>query len=294
EAEREASEREREAVAALASARAREESLAEQVARVDREALRRAVDDAQARLEGAPAPATKVDEAALDAARAAARAAQRVLDDAKEQLDRFQGHLEQSGGAQAVEREREARAALAIARAKEREIEVEYEGWRLLRDALRDAENAEGQHLGEVLAPRVKARFSDLLEAAGGDVERYAALALDAHLRTQGLVAFGDARGTEALSVGTREQLALLLRLSIAEVLGAPLVLDDHLTHTDRARAAWFRETLRAAAHETQLLVLTCHPEVYLDAGERPAERAWVDRAAGLLRAIDATRIIES
>jgi hypothetical protein len=33
---------------------------------------------------------------------------------------------------------------------------------------------------------------------------------------------------------------------------------------------------------------------VYLDDSDRPKERAFQDRAAGLLRAIDATRVIES
>jgi hypothetical protein len=53
----------------------------------------------------------------------------------------------------------------------------------------------------------------------------------------------------EVLSVGTREQLATLLRLAIAEQLRSAIVLDDHLVQTDATRLAWFRQTLRSAAN---------------------------------------------
>ena len=75
-------------------------------------------------------------------------------------------------------------------------------------------------------------------------------------------VAASDVLG--ALSVGTRDQLATLLRLALARHPKAPLLLDDHLVHTDPARLGWFRRALLAAATGMQVVVLTCRPEDYL------------------------------
>ncbi|MCA9611475.1 MAG: hypothetical protein KC586_01830, partial [Myxococcales bacterium] len=277
-----------------AAAGARLEELQRNLARADGDKLAAEVGAREEALAAAPTPSRLVDAATLREVRDAYADAERATTEARERHLRFLGQVEASEGAVAIERHREAREAFELARAKEHEIEVDFGAWRLLRDALRDAENAEGHHLGEALAPKVAARLADLSKHAEAPA-RYAGLRLDAHLRTEGVVTSGEAREPKQLSVGTREQIALLLRLAVAEILQLPLVLDDHLTHTDPARARWFRDTLRAAAHDTQILVLTCHPDVYLDDADRPSgERTYLDRAAGLLRAIDATRVVTS
>ena len=73
-------------------------------------------------------------------------------------------------------------------------------------------------------------------------------------------------RGVDHLSVGTREQLATLLRLAIAGYLKTALVLDDQLVHSDPERLNWFRDRLRASAVERghQVIVFTCRPSDYL------------------------------
>ena len=71
------------------------------------------------------------------------------------------------------------------------------------------------------------------------------------------------------LSVGTQEQIALLLRLSIAEALDTFIVLDDQLTQSDPARMTWMRNLLEAAAARIQVVVMTCHPEHYAVADGR-------------------------
>jgi DNA repair exonuclease SbcCD ATPase subunit len=277
----------------VAADRARLEELTLALARTDGEKLAEDVRAREAALAALPEPTREVDEDALRHARFAAEEADRLATEARERHLLFVGQLEASEGSVAIERHREAEEAHALALAREHEVEVDFGAWKLLRDALRDAENAEGHHLGEALAPKVAARLAELATQTRAPA-RYAGVRLDAHLRTEGVLAQGQTRDPKLLSVGTREQLALLLRLAVAELLKLPLVLDDHLTHTDPARASWFRQTLRAAAHDTQIVVLTCHPDVYLDDSDRPKERAFQDRAAGLLRAIDATRVIES
>lgn len=72
----------------------------------------------------------------------------------------------------------------------------------------------------------------------------------------------------DALSVGTRDQIATLLRLTIAEQLRSAIILDDHLAHTDPERLAWFRTLLAESASKTQVIVITCRAEDYFGGGE--------------------------
>lgn len=69
------------------------------------------------------------------------------------------------------------------------------------------------------------------------------------------------------LSGGEQEQLYLVTRLALAEVLGREerqlVVLDDVLTATDTGRLAKVMNVLEEAAQRLQILILTCHPERY-------------------------------
>src|SRR5262249_3830917 len=87
--------------------------------------------------------------------------------------------------------------------------------------------------------------------------------------KTEGVEATGVARNLNALSVGTREQLATLLRLVIAGHLKTALVLDDQLAHSDTERLPSFRERLCASTreHDPQVIVFTCPPDDYLSGG---------------------------
>lgn len=265
--------------------------LAERVETLDRDAALAELGAIEPEL--AALPEVQFEPDALESAERALREAKDRHVAARSALAKHEGRLELVGGAVAQERFEASEEALTRARLREQEVETEYGAWRLLVDTMREAENAEGKHLGEALAMPVSQRFADLLEEVGGDAERYGTLAFGAMLGTEGLEADGAMQSVKDLSVGTREQIATLLRLTIAQQLRAPLVLDDHLTHTDPLRARWFRDTLRNAAQDTQMLVITCHPDAYLDADELPHEVAFQDDEEGLLRAIDATRIIE-
>jgi hypothetical protein len=89
-----------------------------------------------------------------------------------------------------------------------------------------------------------------------------------------------------ALSVGTRNQLATIIRLTIADQLKAAIVLDDHLVNSDPARLVWFREALRKTALNAQVIVLTCRPEDYLADADLPGDAAARDIGGGSVRAI--------
>jgi uncharacterized protein YhaN len=95
-----------------------------------------------------------------------------------------------------------------------------------------------------------------------------------------------------ALSVGTRDQLAALIRLTIADQLRSAVVLDDHLVHSDLARLQWFREVLQKTAINAQVIVLTCRAEDYVRPDEMPVDSATRDVAAGTIRTIDAVQVV--
>ncbi len=74
------------------------------------------------------------------------------------------------------------------------------------------------------------------------------------------------------LSIGTREQLAVLVRLAYADLLseqGTPVtvILDDALVNSDDERRERMKAILYQAAQRYQVLVLTCHEREYRDAG---------------------------
>lgn len=87
----------------------------------------------------------------------------------------------------------------------------------------------------------------------------------------------------ESLSFGTREQVALLSRLAYADLLKAVerptlIILDDVLTNSDAQRLDQMKRVLFDAAQRHQILLFSCHPELWRDVGvvarELPALKA--------------------
>ncbi len=283
--------------------RRRDHALATEAAAAGRLALLRAQlagldrDGAEARVTASEhalrdfGPAAPISDADVAAAADALRDAERARAEVEGALQRADGGLQKVGGAAGREALARVKDAYEGAIERERELGLEAESWSLLRDVLREVENEEGTHLGRALAGPITARLRDL---TGG---RYGEVALGPALETQGLHGIAGAPAEsvlDALSVGTKDQLATLLRITIAQELRAAIVLDDHLVHTDPARLAWFRRTLREAAATTQVIVITCRPEDYLTAEELPrAGETSRDLAGGAVRAVDLGRTIQ-
>ena len=142
--------------------------------------------------------------------------------------------------------------------AQEREIEADYEAWLLLLEQMKQADAAQASNLGQALAPAIAGRFEALTQ------RRYENVRLTAQLGTEGVVVAGAVRPTERISVGTREQLSTLYRLSMAEYLCTTVVLDDQLVQSDVTRMDWFRA---AACREGPQLPDRC---VHVPAGRLP------------------------
>jgi hypothetical protein len=272
---------------ALATAKALLAELRLEAAHASVEDAQRAIVSLRQQMSGLESEAGDVDPEAVTAlriqvARSAAHA--RELD---EDLARARGALEQVGGAIVREKKREIEKALQQARERHHALEVEYDAWKLLVETMRACEATEGAHLGKALAGPVSKRFRQLTEGRYGDLE------LGAHLEATGVHAAGDVRSIAALSAGTQDQLATLLRLCIAEQLRSAIVLDDHLTHSDASRIGWFSSVLRAAAQQVQIVLITCRPADVLTPDEFPrGDESIHAAAAGLLRAVDLSRVI--
>jgi uncharacterized protein YhaN len=74
----------------------------------------------------------------------------------------------------------------------------------------------------------------------------------------------------EDLSVGTREQLSVLTRLAVAQLLhekGLPsvVILDDALVYSDERRMAKLKDILVKLSTQLQVIILTCRPSDYAD-----------------------------
>jgi uncharacterized protein YhaN len=221
-------------------------------------------------------------ERSVDEGRAAA-------DQAGRDYATAEGALSKVGGPQSREQARQLEEALTVAKAHEHLLEVDAASWRLLVEAVREAEKEDSSSLGSALSAPVTERFAELTKG------RYPSVKFDPSLRASGLEVPGPqvdpADVITALSVGTRDQLAMLVRLAIALQLKSAIVLDDHLVHTDLGRLSWFQEALAATAAKTQVLVLTCRPLDYVPQDALPTKTAFLDRDGR--RVIDLTKIIQ-
>ena len=74
------------------------------------------------------------------------------------------------------------------------------------------------------------------------------------------------------LSVGAREQIAVITRLALADILreagqSSCVVLDDALVNTDEPRLERMHLVLHKAAERQQILILTCRERDFLQLG---------------------------
>ena len=183
--------------------------------------------------------------------------AERSVRTFEDDLRKAEGALEQVGGQYLEEQRQQAEDTVKALEARELELEMDYGAWRLLRETLADAEQSSTAHLGSALVEPISQKIGDL---TGG---RYGEISIGPQLDATGIQLAGGERPFHTLSVGTQEQLALLLRVKIAEALGTFLILDDQLTQSDSERMGWIRELLAETAHDIQVVVLTCRPADY-------------------------------
>jgi DNA repair exonuclease SbcCD ATPase subunit len=203
---------------------------------------------------------------AATAAEQAARRLQQLEEEARK-LEREVHDLEaelRGRGAKGVG-DRKAELEGSLERTERRHLRVlaEAEAWRLLDDTLESVDRARQDALVAPLEARVRPYLRQLLGEAelGFEAQR---LQLDRLARGAAIEPF------HGLSVGTREQLAVLVRLAIGDLLAEttgqspPLILDDALVYADAVRLGRMKTILEAAAKRQQIIILTCRKEDYL------------------------------
>lgn len=166
--------------------------------------------------------------------------------------------LGQKGLAEELERKD---GELASSSRELQRIELDAKAWKLLLTSLQEAESeAKAKFLTPVkdrLEPYLRLLFPDAsLQLDGDDLE------------IVGIHRNGIQEPFLSLSIGMREQIAVLTRLALADLLrekGKPvaLVLDDPLVNSDPKRFKRMRHALHRAAENVQIIILTCHEDRY-------------------------------
>lgn len=146
--------------------------------------------------------------------------------------------------------------------------ELDAQAWELLKNTLEVAQQEERVPLTPLircLAPYVELVFPS------------AELHLDENSLEVGNLGREHSAEPEpfaSLSIGTREQIAVLVRLAMADILheqGKPvmLIFDDPLVNSDDSRFVGMSRALRKAAKHLQILILTCHADRYQSIGAK-------------------------
>jgi uncharacterized protein YhaN len=148
------------------------------------------------------------------------------------------------------------RAEAALARATH-----EGEALQILYQALSEAE----REAREAFVAPVARRVAPYLGCLFPDSE---IIFDDSTLEITSLRRAGHNEPFERLSIGTREQLAVLARIAFADLLrdhgkDSSIILDDALVYSDDARFAEMQKILNRASASTQIVVLTCHERAY-------------------------------
>jgi DNA repair exonuclease SbcCD ATPase subunit len=131
---------------------------------------------------------------------------------------------------------------------------------RTLDESLSSAKELAARPITEKLVPYLKQLIPD------------ATPIVDENMVLVGIERNGTHEPFPDLSIGTREQLAVLIRLAYADLLaeaGQPVsvILDDALVNSDDERRDRMKSILFNAAQRYQIIVLTCHGREYRDSG---------------------------
>lgn len=133
-----------------------------------------------------------------------------------------------------------------------------------LEEVLETARDEAQQAFTEPLRRAIGELLTVLMPEAQADIT--------GELDLTGVVRDGAAEPFDLLSQGMREQLGVLTRLALARLLAGdghrlPVILDDALVSCDAARFERMIQVIRRACRDLQVIILTCHPDRYVQLG---------------------------
>ena len=207
-----------------------------------------------------------------DAAEARRRDAEKALRQIGETVQRLrdetlglEGEVRVAGGSGVGEAAALLEERIADLERRRARVAIEADASRLLYTTLIEAQRAAREHW---LGP-IKTRVAPFLKLIHPESD----IDLDEEtLELKGLLRAGVEERFERLSAGAREQVAVVTRLALAQVLKqgghpATVILDDALVNTDEIRLERMHRVLREAARELQVIVLTCRERDFRDLG---------------------------
>jgi chromosome segregation ATPase len=177
----------------------------------------------------------------------------------------LEGQIEAAGGDGLGEKVADLRARREIAAGELARQSGRVETLRLLRAVVEECYERRRRELNAPLLRHLKPFLHDLFPAAEIELgENFAVVGL----RRQAVENF------KALSDGTREQLAVLVRLAMGAMLGergheVPVILDDALVFSDDDRIERMFDALVRAGKKQQVVILTCRSKVFASLGAR-------------------------
>ncbi len=200
----------------------------------------------------------------LEQAAKAVKEIQRDMDGLNEQIRELQTELRTLGQMGLGEKAEDLSAKLDGARAELQRVEKEARTIKLLYQVLTQAEKEAKEEFLSPVTKRVQPYLKMLLPEAE--------LVLDENIEITGLRRGSVIEPFGSLSLGTREQLAVLARLAFADLLhekGQPaaVILDDAIVYADEGRFKNMLLILAKAAKNLQVIVLTCHEHDYASSG---------------------------
>ena len=186
----------------------------------------------------------------------------------KEKIAGLRSHVEALEGAGLDEAIQQKARELAFCEEESRRAAREVDVLSLLLSTLRAAEqDAKERYLSPVLN-RVRPYLQLLFPGAE--------ITIDENLHIVGVVReAGYEEAFHHLSMGTQEQIAVLIRLAFAEMLveqghPATVILDDALVFSDDRRMSRMFDILNMAARNVQVIIFTCREQLFEELGGRP------------------------
>jgi DNA repair exonuclease SbcCD ATPase subunit len=222
----------------------------------------KAVADLEAQREGETLPQLEARISRLEKALEDRRDKRSKL---KEQIAGHRSRIEALEGAGLDEAIQQKARELELGQEQRERFEREVHVLSLLLTTLRTAESdAKERYLSPVLK-RVRPYLQLLFPGAE--------ITIDENLHIVGVVRDGGYEESfHHLSMGTQEQIAVLVRLAFAEMLveqgyPATVVLDDALAFSDDQRMKRMFDILNMVAHKVQVIILTCREELFEGVG---------------------------
>ena len=183
----------------------------------------------------------------------------------KEKIAGFRSHVEALEGAGLDEAIQQRSRELEFCEDERARTEREVEVLTLLLSTLRAAEQAAKERYLSPVLNRVRPYLQLLFPGAE--------ITIDENLHIVGVVReAGYEEAFHHLSMGTQEQIAVLIRLAFAEMLveqghPATVILDDALVFSDDRRMSRMFDILNMAARNVQVIIFTCREQLFEELG---------------------------